>query len=286
MTNHMTSKGSSFFHRSRFAVAAVLLASAAAQASAAEMLAGVAANGRLVLFSSADPEDVAVVPVTGLHAGEEILGLDVRPLTGELYALGSSARLYAIDPSTGAAFAVGSGPFTNALNGTSFGFDFNPTVDRIRIVSNAGLNLRVNPTNGLLAAVDGSLAYATNDSGFGSAPVVGAAAYINNDNNPATGTVLYNIDTARDMLVIQNPPNAGVLATVGSLGWDVTGVSGFDVAGSDGTAYASLVLEGEPGNSARAALVTIDLTTGAAMFLGKIGGPKPLTSLTALGSLD
>src|SRR5688572_20440619 len=164
MTNHIISRKSSFFHCSRIAVVAALLAGAGAQVSAAEMLAGVSANGRLVLFSSADPEDVAVVPVTGLGAGEEIIGLDVRPLTGELYALGSSARLYTIDPFTGAASSIGSGPFTNALNGTSFGFDFNPTVDRIRIVSDAGLNLRVNPTNGLLAAVDGRLAYATNDS--------------------------------------------------------------------------------------------------------------------------
>jgi hypothetical protein len=251
----------------------------------AEVLVGSAPGGRLVLFSSDDPEDVAVVKVSGLQPGEEILGVDVRPATGELYGLGSSSQLYTLDPSAGTAMPVGSGPFTPALSGTYFGFDFNPTVDRIRIVSDNGQNLRANPTNGLIVAVDGALAYATNDSGFGMSATVVGGAYINNDLNPATGTVLYDIDAARDVLVIQNPPNNGTLTTVGALGLDVTGVAGFDVAASDGTAYAALVPAGQPGNSARASLFTINLMTGAAMNLGKIGGPKPLLSLTAMGQL-
>jgi len=271
-----------------FAVLAsvTLLALTVAQGVAAELLAGVAANGRLVLFASDDPEDVAVVQVRGLQPGEQLLGLDVRPATGELYALGSSARLYTINFLTGQATAVSSIPFTNELTGTSFGFDFNPTVDRIRIVSNTGWNIRVNPTNGLLAAVDVSLAYAVSNSIPVPTPEVVASAYINNDTNPATATVLYGIDVAQDALVTQNPPNAGVLNLVGPLGVDATSVAGFDVSGVDGVAYAALVPAGQPGNSARAGLYTIDLATGAATLVGKIGGPKLLTSLATLGTLD
>jgi hypothetical protein len=257
---------------------------AAAHASAAELLAGVAANGRLVLFSSAAPGDAMVVQVSGLQAGEEILGLDVRPATGELYALGSSSRLYTLDFLTGRATAVGA-PFATALNGTKFGFDFNPTVDRIRIVSNTGQNLRAHPVTGAVVAVDGNIQYATNDVAAGSAAMVVGSAYINNDNDPATGTVLYNLDAARGTLVTQIPPNNGVLNTVGELGVGFTDVAGFDVAGSDGTAWAGLVTS-SPGNSERAGLYTINLVTGAATFVGKIGGPKPLTSLTALGTID
>lgn len=263
-----------------------MLALTVAQGFAAELMAGIAANGRLVLFASDDPEDAAVVQVRGLQPGEQILGLDVRPATGELYALGSSARLYTINILTGQATAVSATPFTNELTGTSFGFDFNPTVDRIRIVSNTGWNIRVNPITGALAAADTSLAYAVGDSGEGLAPQVVAAAYINNDTNPATATVLYGIDAARDVLVTQNPPNAGVLNTVGSLGVGATSIAGFDVSGADGVAYAALVPAGQPGNSARASLYTIDLATGAATLVGKIGGPKPLTSLATLGTLD
>jgi hypothetical protein len=38
--------------------------------------------------------------------------------------------------------------FMPVLAGTSFGFDFNPTVDRIRLVSDSGQNLRLNPNSG------------------------------------------------------------------------------------------------------------------------------------------
>ncbi len=277
---------------------AALLVTAAAPAFAAELLVGVADETKLVLFLSDNPDDVKVVKIKGLQRREEILGLDKRPLTGELYALGSSARLYTIDHLTGRATAIGLAPFTNLLVGTKFGFDFNPTVDRIRIVSNAGLNIRVNPTNGLLAAIDGSLAYATNDTNAGVSPRVVAAAYINNDTNPATGTTLYDIDSSLDVLVVQNPPNSGTLVTVGPLGYDVKKTVGFDVAGSDGTAYASLVVKknkrdnddddhakSSRGSSDRASLFTIDLATGTATHVGKIGGPKPLTALTSLGAV-
>ena len=266
------------------ALAVSLAVFTATRGSAAEVLAGVSANGRLVLFSSDNPRDVAVVKVKGLQRQEKILGLDVRPATGQLYALGSSSRIYTVDFLTGMATAVGSGPFSPPLNGSRFGFDFNPTVDRIRIVSDSGQNLRAHPDTGAIVAMDGNLAYATNDSGFGSTPFITAATYINNDTDPATGTVLYDIDAPRNALVIQNPPNAGTLVTVGSLGVNITGDVGFDVAGSDGTAYASLVSKED--YSERAGLYAIDLTTGAAKFMGRIGGPKPLTSLTALGQLD
>jgi hypothetical protein len=253
---------------------------------AAELLAGIAENGRLVLFSSDSPSDVKVIQVTGLPSGESILGIDLRPATGEVYALGSSSRLFKLDPTTGHVTAVGAGPFSPALSGTSFGFDFNPTVDRIRIVSNTGQDLRAHPDTGAIVAIDGTLAYAPGDVAEGVAPRVAGAGYINSDNDPATGTVLYDIDTGLDTLVMQNPPNAGTLVTIGWLGIDVDSVGGFDVAVSTGTAYAALVESGQPGNSARASLYAVNLATGVATSLGAIRGPKPLTSLTALGWID
>jgi hypothetical protein len=251
-------------------------------AAAAEWLAGIAANGRLVVFPSDDLDDVTVVQVRGLQKNEELLGLDLRPATGELYALGSTSQLYTIDWQSGQATAVGV-PFSTLLAGEKFAFDFNPTVDRIRIMSDSGQNLRAHPVTGAIAFVDASLAYAAGDSGFASVPAVSACAYTNSDNDPATGTTLYDIDTARDVLVLQNPPNAGTLITVGALGVDVTGVAGFDIAVSTGTAYASLIVDVGNPKAQRASLYSIDLATGAATALGKIGGPKPLTSLTALG---
>lgn len=267
----------------RAAILAIALA--AASAFSAEVLVGSASGQRIVMFTSDNTEDVAVYKLTGLQPGEEILGVDQRPATGQLYALGSSSRLYTIDLVTSMATAVGTGPFTPALSGTSFGFDFNPTVDRIRIVSNTGQNLRAHPVTGAIVSVDGSLAYATNDVAAGTSPMVVASAYINNDTNPATGTVLFNIDAGTDTLVMQTPPNNGTLLTMGALGIDVTAVAGFDVAASDGAAYAALVEADQPGKSDRASLYSVNLATGAVTSMGKIGGPKPLMSLATLGQV-
>jgi hypothetical protein len=271
----------------RSVTVAACLALGATAAPAAELLAGVASNGRLVLFASDDPSEAVVVQVHGLEAGEHILGLDRRPAGGLLYALGSTSRIYTLDVDTGEATAVGSGPLTPTLSGTRFGFDFNPTVDRIRIVSDSGQNLRVHPDTGVVVSTDMPLAYAMGDAAFGSMPAVAAAAYTNNDTDPATATTLYDIDETSGNLVTQLPPNDGKLNTVGPLGVELESVGGFDIAGSDGTAYAGLVLVGgAKGNNRRTVLYTVDLATGAATKLGKIGGPKVLGSLTALGSVD
>ena len=78
--------------------------------------------------------------VTGLQSNETLLGIDFRPATGELYGLGSTSRLYKVDPTTAVATAVG-GQFSRCLSGFSFGFDFNPVIDRIRVVSETNQNL-------------------------------------------------------------------------------------------------------------------------------------------------
>jgi Domain of unknown function (DUF4394) len=187
--------------------------------------------------------------ITGLQASENILGIDMRPATGQLYALGSSSRLYAINMSSGAATMVGLLPLTTILSGTSFGFDFNPTVDRIRVVSNTGQNLRLNPNDGTVAAVDGSLNPGT--------PMVSAAAYTNNFPG-STATVLFDIDPATDKLYTQNPPNTGTLVETGSLGIDVTAENGFDIGGTTNKAYALLTVSGTT------RIYSINLTTGAA----------------------
>ena len=43
------------------------------------------------------------------------------------------------------------------------GFDFNPTVDRIRVVSSNDRNYRLNPNTGAIAFIDTNLAYAATD---------------------------------------------------------------------------------------------------------------------------
>ena len=190
--------------------------------------------------------------VTGLQMGETILGIDMRPATGQLYALGSSSRLYILNTSSGAATAIGTVPFATLLSGTSFGFDFNPTVDRVRCISNTGQNLRLQPETGLIAAVDGMLNPGT--------PSVTASAYTNNFAG-ATTTVLFNIDNVTDKLNRQDPPNNGTQVEIGALGINVEAVSGFDITSRSGVGYAALKV------GDKSSLYTINLTSGAATKL-------------------
>lgn len=267
----------------------------AADASAATLYA-TTVNNDLVSFDSENSCVILTeVGISGLQDGEQILGIDFRPATRELFALGSSSRLYKINTTTGVATAVGS-PFTPALDGTSFGFDFNPTVDRIRIISDTGQNLRVNPNDGAVI-VDGMLAFGTGDANEGTAPTAVAAAYTNsffgppNPTTPTRTTALFDIDTALDILVTQNPANAGTLQTRGSLGINTNDLAGFDIQTTGtadariNTAFAAFKESGktrDKGGCGNSSLFSINLATGQATSLGSIGTQQPVLGLAAV----
>src|SRR5689334_6868120 len=262
-----------------FALTAASALAAPGVASAAEAFYGVTQDNRLVTFQSDNVTNVEPShAITGLPGGENIVGLDVRPLDGQLYALGKTSRLYVINPRTGAARQAGATPFIPALAGASFGFDFNPTVDRIRVTSDAEQNLRLNPDNGTVAAVDTNLAYAAGDPGAGTNPSVAGSAYTNSFAG-ATSTTLFDIDNARHALVTQNPPNDGTLTTVGALGTTNNAVA-FDI-GDGNIAYAVLTEERGQG------LYRIDLSNGHATRLTNffIGTSQPLVGLAAAGTV-
>ncbi|WP_345950615.1 DUF4394 domain-containing protein [Mucilaginibacter sp. PAMB04274] len=207
----------------------------------------VSTNNELLIFNPASPAPVAKA-ITGLQANETILGIDFRPANGQLYALGSTSRLYTVNASSGVATAVGATPFSTALSGTSFGFDFNPTVDRIRVVSNTGQNLRLNPNDGTVVAVDGALTPASSS--------ISGAAYTNNFAGAAT-TVLYDINAQTGKLYRQEPPNDGTLVEVGSLNINIDAANGFDIGGASNTAYALFTVSGVT------RLYAVNLQTGA-----------------------
>ena len=238
---------------------------------------GVTTGNQLVQFNAATPGTLTTVgAITGLQTSENILGIDFRPATGQLFGLGSSSRIYIINITTGAATAVG-GQFSTLLSGTNFGFDFNPTVDRIRIVSDTGQNLRINPNNGAVT-VDGNLNPGT--------PAISAVAYTNSF-GVSTTTTLYDIDTTTDRLLIQSNPNVGTLTDVGPLGVDFQNVNGFDIASNNvggaatTTNIAYAVSASTLGNPQ---LYTINLTTGAATAVGSIGGATNLTPLRGISA--
>jgi hypothetical protein len=236
----------------------------------AETIYGIAELGgqTVISFDSSNPGALlSGAAISGLQSGETIKGIDFRPATTELYALGSSSRLYTLNVVTGVATEVPPpGAFAPALSGSDFGFDFNPVIDRIRVVSNTRKNYVLNPNDGSATQVT-DLAYGPADPNFGVSPNVEYSAYTNSTNPAPATTQLYGIDTGLDVLVTQ-ANSAGTLATVGPLGVNAGATGGFDISGDTGVAYASFL----PGLASQSSLYSINLLTGAATNLGVIDG--------------
>ena len=244
-------------------IASVLaLAALGTGAQAAPVFALTRDSASLLRFDTSAPG--AVSTVGALSGATTVLdGIDFRPADNMLYGyLASNGGVYRVDTSTGVTTLVS----TAAMSSTPLGVDFNPAADRLRVVTAADQNLRINVATGA-TIVDGTLAYAVGDVNAGAHPHVVEAAYTNNDTNPATGTTLFYIDDVLDILVSTSSPNAGILNTVGALGFDVDEFIGFDISTDSGlnTAFASLRVGGSQG------LYTLNLLTGQATLLGAIG---------------
>ena len=228
---------------------------------------GVDETGALVRFREDALSEVETLAITGLAANERVLGIDFRPSNGKLYALGSSSRLYVLDAETAAAKAVRAEPFTPALSGQSFGFDFDPVADGARVHSDVDQDMVLDPDLGTVSGVDPQLFFAEDDTNAGQHVNVVGTAY-----TPGLGSNLYAIDSTRDVLLAMPDPYSGRATTLGALGVDTTEAAGFDVAG-DGKAYAALRTTSGTG------LYTVDLATGAAKLVEKIGVTSGLHGL-------
>jgi hypothetical protein len=262
-----------------------------------ETIYAVTANLDLIKFNAGQPRRILEKrTVTGLPKGETLLGVDYRVARGVLYALSGtpngSARLYTLNTATGALTPVGNAPAAIALSGSLFGFDFNPAADRIRVVSDTGMSLRLHPDTG--AAVDGNanldglqpdtaLSFAPGDVNFGRSPAVVAAGYTYNKKDDKL-TTNFAIDRRLGALLRQGSvegmlpmvsPNTGLLTTIGSLGLGELVDASFDIADVSGAAFATV----RTSTDNRSRLVLIDLTNGRAQALGTVGDGTALLGM-------
>ncbi|SEC54993.1 protein of unknown function [Amycolatopsis tolypomycina] len=265
--------------RSIAVVAAVLSAAGAvsiagAGSSAAQTAGlrayGISADGTLMATFTTDRPQVLdwVRVVTGLSGDTALLGIDFRVQNGLLYGVGNNGGVYTISmpPATPDVVVKKVSQLSVPLWGTSFGVDFNPAADRLRLVSDQGQNLRHNLADGVTAED----AILTTPPALGPTRGVTAAAYTNNDLNPDTATTLVDINTATDQVVIQSPANNGTLAPTGALGVDAGPNAGFDIY-SDlvggktvaVTGFATLAV------GSQTSLYTVNLLTGAATVVGQ-----------------
>lgn len=233
--------------------------------------------------------------ITGLAAGDVIVGADTRPATGALTALaknGTAGTLYTISAAGAAsgrlALTVAAGGAVS-LGGANFGVDFNPIPDRLRVVGDDGQNLRINPADGVTAP-DTTL---SNTQGGAARVGISAAAYTNSlggGNGMTLTTALLALDSNSDALVrigsdpangtagdVGNP-NSGVVnaianLTAGGAALDISAVNAFDINGSSGQALVAATV------GANTTLFTLNLATGVAAAAGNFATP-----IVALGT--
>lgn len=233
---------------------------------------GLTADMRLVCFNEHRPGNAGSIgTISGLMRGDALVGIDFRVQDNKLYGVSRSGGVYALDIRNAVATKVSQ--LSVPLEGSSFGVDFNPAADRLRIVSDSGQNLRHNVNTGGVTIVDDPLDYppATPVNAVGpNASAVTGSAYTNNDLSPDTATTLYALDTMLDQIALQSPPNDGTLAATGKLGVNAASATGFDIysiirSGASVGAQGLASLQTADGTHK---LYSISLSTGKATLRG------------------
>lgn len=212
-------------------------------------------NNTFVRFGSE-----TVTRVTGIDG--ILQGIDFRPSNGLLYGITDTDKIYTINTNTGAATFV-STLSTSFNGGFQSGVDFNPVADRLRIVGSNDQNFRVNVDTGAVS-FDTPLTFAAGDTNAGVDPNITAAAYTNSRAG-ATSTQLFGIDYDLNALVLQNPPNNGILTTVVPVSINIDPIAGFDIFTNAQGVNTAFVTSGTT-------LYTINLSTGATSRVGFLSG--------------
>ncbi len=254
---------------------------------------GITPGNVLIRFDSATPALITSLgAVSDLGINETIRGIDYRPRTGQLFAstvaTGSVAnsviRTYVVNPDTAQATFVGATAAALAGAGDfASGYDFNPTVDRIRYVNANDENARLNPNDGSLAGDDTDLTPAATTA-------VIAAAYDRNFDRQAVTvpannvipTTLYVINRVTSSLAVEGgvdgvpSPNGGVITDIGPLGFTLNGANdgGFDIAPGAGLGRGFAALTAADGFT-RLYAIDLDSNVSAiprATAIGLIGG--------------
>src|SRR4029077_11588139 len=237
-------------------LAASLLAANSAQAGSIVGL----IDGKSIV--TIDPATRKVTASADIKGAASVVGIDVRPADGLLYAVTAGGGVYTNDDKRGA--ATMKSKLSEPLKaGATVTVDFNPVADRLRVITSDGTNLRVNVDDGK-AIVDGALKFKEGDANAGKTPNVIAGAYSNSFKG-TKATALYDIDAAGHLLS-QAPPNDGVLKTVCSLGIKLDGATAFNIVAQGEDNAAWLVTGGT--------LYSVDLKTAKATAAGKLEGVK------------
>jgi Domain of unknown function (DUF4394) len=232
------------------ALAAAVIAPSAA--NAAEGFTAVTSTGDVVqLHSDSAPGVTGVHKVTGLAAGESIVGLDRTPM-GELLGLTSAGNIASVDRDTGKATLKFPAPVTTAVAANApVTFAVAPDGASARIIT-PGRDVVINLATG--AAADGpGLTFAAGDphAGAQAAPALDYAA----DGR------LIGVDAAQSAYAVQTAAGAATLQTLAGVPYKTIEPTRSTVA-SDGSVWTATNLSDKPNRAPQSRLVRFDPATG------------------------
>lgn len=241
------------------AAAALAVGIAWTAPAAALDLIGLTARNQLVLFTDTAPGKSRIVEITGVDT--KLLGIDIRPADLALYGVTASGTIYTIDPATGV--ATMKAKISERLEAVdNLVVDFNPQADKLRVMASNGQNLRVNVDTGA-TVVDGRLAYAAGDRNAGKKAGVLAGAYINSYKGTKY-TQLFDVDSLTGTYAVQDPPNDGVLKSVGATGLEPgMAVEAIDIHTDPKDEYFGFAVAGN-------SLYRLDVARGTLTRIGRI----------------
>jgi len=234
---------------------------------------------QFISFTSADRQASVPQAVTGLAADEVLLSIDFDS-SGRLVGLGSTARLYFIDPATASATLAQtlSGP---ALSGTRFDMDFDPISGALTIVSDTAQLLTVD-ANGSASAQSLHYAAAAAIPFAHSSSFAGPRRTSTTDFGELPFTSRLFIDTVSASLQIQNgpgdadgEPRDGEITTLAPIlpladFGSFAPLAAFDViGGADALSLAAL----RPDSSSQSMLYSITTRPRAGGAVGRAIGP-------------
>lgn len=246
--------------RSASAALTILAAAGFGPAAGAGTLVALTGDNRLVWIDIEKRTASAPKPIAG--SPSRVVGIDVRPANGKLYGVTAEGEILVLAPDTGAVTAISRLSERVELGANPI-VDFNPVADRLRVITVYGTSLRINVDTGQ-TIVDKPVAYDQADPNAAHRPALAAGAYVNALAG-AKATDLFHVDARLGVLVLQNPPNEGVLKTRGRLGVAIRSPAAMDIATDTKGVNTALLLSGRT-------LHAVDLDSGRATPIGPIAG--------------
>lgn len=232
-------------------------------------------NGGTTLhrFDVNSPGAATTVVLTNSGAPASLDAIDFRPLDGVLYGYDDAGDdYYTIDLATGQ-ISSASGASVTPTGSDKLDIDFNPTIDRMRTVTELDENIVYNPNDGTASnAATNPLFYVAGDPNEGTNPFIVANGYTNSSLGIAATTTQYVLDANLNTVAIL-ANNTGQLTTLfsvmmGGSTLDFSADAGLDIfsaGGGTNVAYALLNVNSVSG------LYTIDLSSGETVNLGNFG---------------